>query len=142
MDIDDVDPCGHAAWAISRAWEGLGRSQGAASEHGLASSEPAPQVHHRCLEWYTPGVPTSRPRHQVTETDELAAALDEAAVRWPGLSRGQLITRLALEGHRAVVVRQRQHRTARLEALRRHGGALTDVYPQGYVDSLREDWPE
>jgi hypothetical protein len=87
-------------------------------------------------------MPTLRPRHQVTETDELAAALDEAAVRWPGLSRGQLITRLALEGHRVVVVRQRQHRSARLEALRRHGGALTNVYPQGHLESLREDWPE
>ncbi|MBK8075066.1 MAG: hypothetical protein IPK24_05730 [Kineosporiaceae bacterium] len=87
-------------------------------------------------------MPTTRPRHQVTETDELAAALDEAAVRWPGLSRGQLITRLALEGHQAVVVRQCRHRSARLEALRRHSGALTDVYPQGHLEALRADWPE
>ncbi len=28
-------------------------------------------------------VPTTRPRHYVTETDELAAALDAAALRWP-----------------------------------------------------------
>ena len=87
-------------------------------------------------------MPTTRPRHQVTETDDLAAALDEAAGRWPELSRGQLITRLALEGHRAVVVRQRQHRSERLEALRRHRGALTGVYPPGHLESLREDWPE
>lgn len=99
-------------------------------------------VYHQNPEWYTSVMPTTRPRHQVTETDELAAALDEAAVRWPGLSRGQLITQLALEGHRAVVVRQRQHRSARLEALRRHSGALTDVYPQGHLEALREDWPE
>jgi hypothetical protein len=87
-------------------------------------------------------MPTTRPRHQVTETDELAAALDEAARRWPGLSRGQLITRLALEGHRAVVVRQRQHRSERLEALERHSGALTGVFPTGHLEALREDWPE
>ena len=87
-------------------------------------------------------MPTTRPRHQVTETDELAAALDQAASRWPALSRGQLITRLALEGHRAAVVRQRQHRGARLEALRRHSGALTGVYPPGHLEALREDWPE
>ena len=49
------------------------------------------------MRWYTDEVPTTRPRHQVTETDELAAALDEAAVRWPDLSRGRLITRLAVE---------------------------------------------
>ncbi|MDQ1293145.1 MAG: hypothetical protein QG608_1026 [Actinomycetota bacterium] len=87
-------------------------------------------------------MPTTRPRHQVTETDELAAALDEAAARWPQLSRGQLITRLALEGHRAAVVRQRRHRSDRLEALRRHSGALTGVYPRGHLEDLREDWPE
>ena len=88
------------------------------------------------------GMPTTRPRHQVTETEELAAALDEAAARWPQLSRGQLITRLALEGHRAAVVRQRQHRSDRLEALQRHSGALTGVYPPGDLEDLREDWPE
>jgi hypothetical protein len=87
-------------------------------------------------------VPTTRPRHQVTETDELAAALDEAATRWPQLSRGLLITQLALEGHRAAVVRQRQHRSDRLEALQRHSGALTGVYPPDHLAELREDWPE
>lgn len=78
----------------------------------------------------------------MTETDELAAALDEAAARWPELSRGQLITRLAMEGHRAAVVRQRQHRGARLEALRRHSGALTGAYPPGHLEALRDDWSE
>ena len=78
----------------------------------------------------------------MTETDELAAALDDAAVRWPGLSRGQLITRLALEGHRADAARQREHRHARLDALRRHSGALTGVYPPKHREALREDWPE
>ena len=87
-------------------------------------------------------MPTTRPRHQVTETDELAAALDEAAVRRPELSRGQLITRLALEGHRAAAVRQREHRDSRLEALSRHSGALTGVYRAEDLEALREDWPE
>jgi len=87
-------------------------------------------------------MPTTRPRHQVTETEELAAALDEAALRWPRLSRGQLITRLALEGHRATMVRQREHRSGRLGALRRHAGALTGVYPAHHLADLREDWPE
>ena len=87
-------------------------------------------------------MPTTRPRHQVTETEELAAALDEAALRWPRLSRGQLITRLALEGHRATVARHRQQRSNRLGALQRHAGALTGVYPAGHLADLREDWPE
>ena len=94
-----------------------------------------------CTWWYTQWMPTTRPRHQVTETDELAAALDDAATRWPELSRGQLITRLALEGHRAATARQRQQRAGRLAALRQHSGALTGVYPRGHLEGLREDWP-
>ncbi len=87
-------------------------------------------------------MPTTRPRHQITETEELAAALDDAAARWPQLSRGQLITRLALEGHRAGSALKRQRHNDRLDALRRHAGALTGVYPPGYLEELREDWPE
>jgi len=62
-------------------------------------------------------MPTASPRHQVTETKELAAALDEAAAPWPRLSREQLITQPALEGHRAIAARQRQHRSTVLQAL-------------------------
>lgn len=87
-------------------------------------------------------MPTTRPRYQVTETDELAAALDEAAIRWPELSRGQLITRLALEGQRATAARDRERRQTRLKALRRHSGALTGVYRTDDLKALREDWPE
>ncbi|MGL4174979.1 MAG: hypothetical protein ACRCSN_02795 [Dermatophilaceae bacterium] len=47
-------------------------------------------------------MPTTRPRHFVTETDELAAALDEAAARRPDLSRPQLLVQLALEGHHSA----------------------------------------
>lgn len=72
----------------------------------------------------------------------MAAALDDAAARWPQLSRGQLITRLALEGHQALVVRHRHRLSERLDALRRHSGALTGTYPPGELEELRQDWPE
>lgn len=36
-------------------------------------------------------MPTMRPRHAVTETDEIAAVLDAAARRWSGVSRAKLI---------------------------------------------------
>lgn len=41
--------------------------------------------------WYTLIVPTTRPRHPITETPEIAEILDEAARRWGDLSRGKLI---------------------------------------------------
>lgn len=86
-------------------------------------------------------VPTTRPRHFVTETDDLAEALDDAAGRWPGLSRAQLLVRLALEGHRAAQKSQDERRRRRLAAVRKHSGVLTGAYGPDYLRHLREDWP-
>ena len=86
-------------------------------------------------------MPTTRPRHFVTETDDLAVALDEAARRWPDLSRAQLLVRLALEGHRAAQQARDERRRRRLEAIRTHSGCLTGVYGADYLKRLREDWP-
>jgi hypothetical protein len=77
----------------------------------------------------------------VTETDDLAAALDEAALRWPELSRAQLLVRLALEGHRAAGAARDERRRHRLAALHRHSGAMTGVYAPDELAELREDWP-
>lgn len=86
-------------------------------------------------------MPTTRPRHFVTETDDLARALDEAAERWPELSRAQLLVRLALEGSRAAHEAQEARRQRRLDAVRRHSGALRGVYGKGALQELRDDWP-
>ena len=42
-------------------------------------------------------VPTTRPRHAVTETDEIAEILDEAARRWSGVPRAKLIPLVMLD---------------------------------------------
>ena len=86
-------------------------------------------------------MPTTRPRHLVTESDELRRALDAAAVRWPGLSRPQLLVRLALEGHHAAQQAHHERRERRLAALRMHSGVLTGTYGPDYLQHLREDWP-
>jgi uncharacterized iron-regulated membrane protein len=78
----------------------------------------------------------------VTETDELAAALDEAARRWPILSRSQLLARLALEGHYAAQQAHDDRRQRRLAAIRRNSGMLTGAYGADYLHALRQDWPE
>lgn len=77
----------------------------------------------------------------VTETDELAAALDAAAARYPGLGRAQLVTRLALDGHGAALLAHDERRRQRLDALRAHSGSLTGAYGSGYLDRLRQEWP-
>ena len=86
-------------------------------------------------------MPTTRPRHFVTETDDLAHALDEAARRWPGLSRAQLVVRLAMEGHRAAEQARDERRRRRLEAIRAYSGCLAGIYGPDYLKRLREDWP-
>ncbi|MGB5936697.1 MAG: hypothetical protein WBG76_12615 [Ornithinimicrobium sp.] len=87
-------------------------------------------------------MPTTRPRHFVTETDELARALDKAAERWPDISRGQLIVRLALEGNAAAESTADERRHRRREAIRHHRGALTGAYDPDYVADLRGEWPK
>src|SRR2546430_2026058 len=49
-------------------------------------------------------MPTARPRHMITETDEISEALDDAARRWPGdrHERKRLLVRLIEEGHQAL----------------------------------------
>lgn len=86
-------------------------------------------------------MPTARPRHFVTETDDLAAALDAAAARWPGLSRAQLLVQLALEGHQAAQGANDERNRRRLAAVREHSGTLTGAYPSDYLDRLHEEWP-
>lgn len=87
------------------------------------------------LNW---GVPTTRPRYMITETDDLAAALDAAADRWPELSRPQLLVRLALAAAGPLNAEQRRER--RLAALERLASGEF-AYPPGYLAELREDSP-
>jgi len=86
-------------------------------------------------------MPTTRPRHFVTETNDLAVALDAAARRWPELSRPQLLVRLALEGDHAAQRVHEERRQRRLTAVRRHSGILTGAYGPDYLRKLREEWP-
>jgi hypothetical protein len=78
-------------------------------------------------------VPTSRRRHAVTETDEVAAALDMAAKRWPDVPRAQLIPLVLAEWTNAARSEDRR------SALRRLIGSLPG---SSGLYSREEDWPE
>jgi hypothetical protein len=86
-------------------------------------------------------MPTTRPRLTITETDDVAAALDVAAARWPEVrSRRELLLRLVEHG-REVIDRDHDEATARRrDAIRRTSGALTGAYEPGYLERLRDDW--
>ncbi|NNM44713.1 hypothetical protein [Knoellia koreensis] len=89
-------------------------------------------------------MPTARPRHMITETDEVAAALDAAAARWPedADSRAQLAIRLLLEGERAIEADEQKRVRARREAMDRTAGRFTGMFEPGYRERLRSEWPE
>jgi hypothetical protein len=87
-------------------------------------------------------MPTTRARHTITETDEVARALEEAARRWPEdrRVRSRLLLHLVEEGHRAIVADRQDRTGSRRAAVRRTSGALTGVYPDGYLSALRDEW--
>lgn len=87
-------------------------------------------------------MPTTRPRHQVTETPAVAHAIDLAARRWPGEPRSKLLLRLvdvggaALEQGMNVAARQRQ------EAIRASSGKYAEAFSADYLADLRRDWTQ
>jgi len=89
-------------------------------------------------------MPTKRPRHGLTETDQVARAIDAAAKRWPhdSDSRTKLLVRLVEEGHRFLVEQEGERLAARRSAIEQTSGTFAGVYGAGYLAELREDWWE
>jgi hypothetical protein len=88
-------------------------------------------------------MPTTKPRHTVTETEDLAAALDAAARRWPedAGSRTRLLLRLVEAGERTINREHELDLARRRAAVERTAGALTGVYARGSLEELRDEWP-
>ncbi|QEO08759.1 hypothetical protein [Protaetiibacter larvae] len=87
-------------------------------------------------------MPTIRRRYQVTETDEVARALDAAEQRWPGEPRSRLLVRLITENGEAVAEVNEAELARRLAAIDRYAGSFAGLYSPGYLEELRKDWPE
>jgi hypothetical protein len=74
----------------------------------------------------------------VTDTGALAEALDTAAQAWPDIPRGSAaIVKLASIAHEALLD-QAAARARAVDTLTRFG----DAYYPGYLDDVREGWPQ
>ena len=85
-------------------------------------------------------MPTARRRHAITETDEIVSAIAAAELAWPHLADrpAELLRRLILVGEHALADTDER----RGRAIRSTRGALTVAFPPGYLDDIREDWPQ
>lgn len=86
-------------------------------------------------------MPTSLPRHQVTETPQIAHAIDLAAARWPGESRASLLRRLVEAGGASLESAEDESSTARRDAIVASSGTYPGVFSANYLEDLRQDWP-
>lgn len=86
-------------------------------------------------------MPTTRPRYQVTETPEVAHALDIAAKRWPNEPRSKLLLRLVDVGSGALEHEQHAQNEMHHAAVSASSGRYPEAFGTDYLGDLRADWP-
>ena len=86
-------------------------------------------------------MPTLRPRHQVTETPDVARAIDLAARQWPNEPRSKLLLRLIAAGSAALDHSRAEQVRERRAAVTASSGKCGDAFGRDYLSALRQDWP-
>jgi len=86
-------------------------------------------------------MPTARPRYQVTETPDVARAIDNAAKRWPHEPRSKLLLRLVDAGGAALAQFDDLAKSKRQQAIDGSSGKYADEFGSDYLAELRHDWP-
>lgn len=110
------------------------------SAKALATTEST-RVYHLCHGGTLAAVPTTRPRYQVTETPEVARALDRAAKRWPGEPRSKLLVRLVEAGADLLENDEHAESLAHRAAVLASAGRYAEAFGTDYLTDLRADWP-
>ena len=79
----------------------------------------------------------------ITETDELATALNRAAILWPELAgqRALLLRKILEVGIESIDKDTAKLTDARLANVQKLAGSMNDVWPSNWKEELAEDWP-
>lgn len=88
-------------------------------------------------------MPTHRLRHTVTETPQIAGAIDNAARLWPDAAenRALLVKRLVIIGGKALEHNEEERERVRAEEIRKGLGAASGVFPPNARQRLAdEEW--
>ncbi|MDR2931113.1 MAG: hypothetical protein LBV06_09460 [Propionibacteriaceae bacterium] len=82
-------------------------------------------------------MPTTLLRHSITETPEIAEAIDVAETLWPEATRSEALRRLIARGADAA----RHDLRARRAAIQKWAGSMPGVYPAGAAQAMKDEWP-
>lgn len=79
----------------------------------------------------------------ITETDRLSGALDTAAEVWPEhrTERAELLRRIIDAGIHALEDEANARAAERVKSIRKLSGSMNGVWPAGWRDELRDEWP-
>jgi len=79
----------------------------------------------------------------ITESDQLAEALDHAAKIYPDLrdERAELLRYLIERGIQSLDAEYNEKVEARKKAIREVAGSLSGVWPENYLEEMRAEWP-
>jgi len=79
----------------------------------------------------------------VTESDRLAEALDVAAEMWPDerAERGALLRRVIDAGIETLQREAIERRETRIRAVSVAAGSFAGLWPAGWRDESRDEWP-
>lgn len=88
-------------------------------------------------------MPTTRQRYMITESDELAHALDAAARLWPELrdNRGELLRRIVQVGSETIEHQESDRVARRRAAIAANAGKFKGLWPAGEARRLADEWP-
>lgn len=85
-------------------------------------------------------MPTIKPRIQVTETEELAAALEIGRELWPKASKSAQVSLLAQRGAESVIEQRFAESLAIHKTISEFHAVIKDTYAGVTKDDLRKMW--